>query len=90
MLVCLFNVVFRGKFGVVAKGECILANDPTLPDPVARKCYAIKSVPKACTRAKDLTNLQREIEIMDRVNHPNVIRLVELIETQTHYFFVIP
>lgn len=67
-----------------------MANDPTLPDPAVRKYYAIKSVPRTYTRPQDVTNLQREIEIMDKVNHPNVIRLVELIETQAHYFFVLP
>lgn len=85
-----FLIVYSGKFGIVAKGECIFVNDSTQSDPAVGKCYAIKSVPIACTREKDLTNLQREIEIMERVNHPNVIRLVELVRTRTHYFFVLP
>ena len=50
---------------------------------------AIKILEKArIKKDDDLTRIKREINILNKVNHPNIIQLFEIIETNKYFFFV--
>ena len=42
---------------------------------------ALKFIPKKGRSSKDLVNLQREIDIMRSLHHPNIIALLDSFET---------
>jgi fused-like protein len=42
---------------------------------------ALKFIPKKGRSSKDLINLQREIDIMRSLHHPNIIALLDSFET---------
>ena len=43
---------------------------------------ALKFIAKKGRSSKDLTNLQREIDIMRTLHHPNIIALLDSFETE--------
>eukprot|EP01114_Cavostelium_apophysatum_P019706 TRINITY_DN6420_c0_g1_i1.p1 TRINITY_DN6420_c0_g1~~TRINITY_DN6420_c0_g1_i1.p1 ORF type:complete len:317 (-),score=37.23 TRINITY_DN6420_c0_g1_i1:62-1012(-) len=53
------------------------------------KQFAIKSIMKTFISKQGWINLSREIEILLNVNHPNVLRLYETIDTDTHIHMVL-
>jgi len=61
----------RGAFSIVRKGK----NKKT------GQHVAIKTIEKKFVEKQDLMLLAREIEIMKKVNHPNVLKLYEVFET---------
>lgn len=61
----------RGAFSVVKKGKHKKTGEPV----------AIKVIEKKFVEKQDLMLLAREIDIMKKVDHPNVLRLFEVFET---------
>ncbi|NXL88452.1 STK36 kinase, partial [Alectura lathami] len=65
------EVIGEGSFGRVYKGR--------------RRCsaqvVALKFIPKVGRSEKELKNLQREIEIMRGLHHPNIIEMLDSFET---------
>ena len=50
---------------------------------------AIKIMEKAKIKKEDdQDRIRREINILSKVNHPNIIQLYEIIETKEYYYFV--
>lgn len=62
-----------GNFAVVKKAKKIKSDDPNIPTDVA-----IKIIDKS--KVEDMNDIQREIEIMSAVKHPNVIKLYEIFD----------
>jgi protein-serine/threonine kinase len=58
-------------------------------DRVTGGSYALKKIERSMLGPQGWTNLQREIEIMAGVDHPNVLRLHEVLETDQHIFLVV-
>ena len=48
---------------------------------VRLQVVALKFIPKVGRSEKELKNLQREIDIMRDLKHPNIIRLLDSFET---------
>lgn len=63
-----------GNFAVVKKAKNLMhSKNPEIPEEVA-----VKSIDKA--KVEDIKDVQREIEIMRKVDHPHVIKLYEIFE----------
>lgn len=73
------NELGRGGFAVVYKGK----NKST------GEYVAIKHIQKKFVDPQELKCLEREIDIMMKVNHPNVLRLLDLYETDEEVVMVI-
>jgi len=54
-----------------------------------KKKYAIKCINKKKVGAKELTALTREIGILKKLRHPNIIQLVEVLDTSETLFLVL-
>ncbi|XP_015724427.1 serine/threonine-protein kinase 36 isoform X2 [Coturnix japonica] len=72
------EVIGEGSFGRVYKGR--------------RRCsaqvVALKFIPKVGRSEKELKNLQREIEIMRGLRHPNIIQMLDSFETDKEVVMV--
>jgi len=73
------KVIGRGAFSVVKEG--IRKED--------KKKYAIKCIAKKVIDKKELSLLEREIDIMKKLQHPNIIQLIEVIDTPETLYLVI-
>jgi len=73
------KVIGRGAFSVVKEG--IRKED--------RKKYAIKCIAKKQIDKKELALLEREIDIMKKLQHPNIIQLMEVIDSPDTLYLVI-
>lgn len=51
--------------------------------------YAVKYMKKAKKNEQEILYQKREIEALKMCQHPNLIKLVDLFETSTHYYIVI-
>lgn len=51
--------------------------------------FAVKSIERNKLTERDWENLQREADIMRRVDHPNVLKLFNIFENDDHYHFVL-
>ena len=69
----------KGKFAVVRRGL----------HKKTGKTVAVKILKKQEMSAKDLELQRREIEILKICQHPNIIRLIDLFENESHLFLVI-
>jgi calcium/calmodulin-dependent protein kinase I len=69
----------RGAFSVVREGIRKANN----------KKYAIKCISKKLIDKKELTLLEREIDIMKKLQHPNIIQLMEVIDTPDTLYLVL-
>ncbi|XP_028395841.1 serine/threonine-protein kinase 36-like [Dendronephthya gigantea] len=65
------ELIGEGSFGRVYKGR----------KKYSGQVVALKFIPKKGRSSKDLTNLQREIDIMRTLHHPNIIALLDSFET---------
>ena len=75
----LLETIGSGTFGKVKLGRHI----PT------GELVAIKILHKnKITSEADKVRVDREISILRKVRHPNIIQLLEIIETPSHYFIV--
>jgi len=68
----------RGGFSVVVEGI----------DKKSGKKYAIKCIKKTMVEGDDIKLLRREIKIMKRVDHPNILKLFEVFEDDDEFFLV--
>lgn len=69
----------QGAFATVAKGLCKRTGD----------AVAIKIIDKTACSDEDFKYLQREIDITQRLHHPNVVRTVDLFESRATVFIVL-
>ena len=80
---CLQREVGSGTFAVVYR--CVDERDPK------RTVYACKVIDKSTLGSeRDRENMIREIKILRRVSHPNVLSLHDLLETQDFLFLIMP
>ena len=63
-----------------ANGECYMGAQ-NYNCTLFSQVVALKFIPKKGRSSKDLVNLQREIEIMRSLHHPNIISLLDSFET---------
>jgi calcium/calmodulin-dependent protein kinase I len=69
----------RGAFSVVREGI----------RKVTGKKYAIKCISKKLIDKKELQLLEREIEIMKKLQHPNIIQLMEVVDSPDTLYLVL-
>lgn len=50
--------------------------------------YAIKCIKKTMVEGEDIKLLRREIKIMKRVSHPNILKLYEVFEDEDEFYLV--
>ncbi|XP_004864628.1 serine/threonine-protein kinase 36 isoform X3 [Heterocephalus glaber] len=65
------EMIGEGSFGRVYKGR----------KKYSAKVVALKFIPKLGRSEKELRNLQREIEIMQGLRHPNIVHMLDSFET---------
>lgn len=69
----------KGSFGRVKEALHVFSGER----------IAIKILEKSRIKKQDdLRRIRREIDILNKVNHPNIIQLYEIIETNKYFFFV--
>jgi len=73
------KVIGRGAFSVVKEGI----------RKVSGKKYAVKCISKKLIDKKELSLLEREIDIMKKLQHPNIIQLMEVIDTPDTLYLVL-
>lgn len=77
----LFKKLGQGQFGIVYKARNVKTE----------KFYAVKTIPKRDIekdpKSKEL--FTTETEVMGKFDHPNLLHLTELIETESMYYMVI-
>ena len=66
----------RGGFSVVVEGTHKKTGER----------FAIKCIKKTMVEGDDIKLLRREIKIMKRVNHPNILKLYEVFEDDEEFF----
>ncbi|CAD8169670.1 unnamed protein product [Paramecium octaurelia] len=75
------QVIGRGNFATVQIGYKIDQEKNGFKG----KCYAIKCIDK---QRIGFEQIQRELEILSRLDHPNIIRVFEEYEDLNHFYFV--
>lgn len=69
----------KGSFGKVKEALHVISGEK----------LAIKILEKdKIKKDEDLMRIRREIDILTKVRHPNIIQLYEVIETSKYFFFV--
>jgi len=68
----------RGGFSVVVEGTSKKTGEK----------FAIKCIKKTMVEGEDIKLLRREVQIMKKVNHPNVLKLYEVFEDDEEFFLV--
>jgi hypothetical protein len=69
----------EGSFGKVKEAMHVLTKEK----------LAVKILEKArIKKTEDLIRVKREIHILSKLNHPNLIQLYEVIETKCYYFLI--
>lgn len=70
----LMRCIGSGGYGTVYLGNRVSQPDS---DPVAIKIINRELLPTMCSENEALSRFQREAEVMKKVNHPNVVRLID-------------
>lgn len=65
-------------------GKVLLAKDRR-----TREKFAVKVIKKDSKEMRSQTLIQRELDILRLVNHPNIVRLYDLFDTQEKLYFVL-
>jgi len=73
------KVIGRGAFSVVKEGI----------RKASGKRYAVKCISKKLIEKKELLLLEREIDIMKKLQHPHIIQLMEVIDTTDTLYLVL-
>eukprot|EP01103_Thecamoeba_quadrilineata_P015315 TRINITY_DN47_c0_g2_i1.p1 TRINITY_DN47_c0_g2~~TRINITY_DN47_c0_g2_i1.p1 ORF type:complete len:351 (+),score=79.01 TRINITY_DN47_c0_g2_i1:129-1181(+) len=68
----------KGGFSVVVEGT----------HKQSREKFAVKCIKKTMVEGDDIKLLKREIQIMKKVSHPNVLKLYEVFENEEEFFLV--
>lgn len=75
----LLGTLGKGSFGRVKEALHLLSGEK----------LAIKIMEKARIKKEDdQDRIRREINILSKVHHPNIIQLYEIIETHDYFYFV--
>ena len=53
-----------------------------------RQLCVIRLMPKASVRSVGLTKLKNEMNVLSRMDHPNILQTYEVLEDNTHYYVV--
>lgn len=75
----ILTLTIRGAFSVVKQGI----------RKASGKKYAIKCITKKLLDKKELSLLEREIDIMKKLQHPHIIQLMEVVDTPETLFLVL-
>ena len=75
------EVIGKGSFGIVRTGYRIKEISP-------HKIYAIKSIDKTKLSQKDIDNLEKEIDIISSLDHPNIARFYETFHDERYFHIV--
>jgi calcium-dependent protein kinase len=70
--------LYRGGFSIVVEGTKKKSGEK----------FAIKCIKKTMVEGDDIKLLRREIHIMKKVNHPNILKLFEVFESDDEFFLV--
>eukprot|EP01118_Nematostelium_gracile_P002192 TRINITY_DN1241_c0_g1_i1.p1 TRINITY_DN1241_c0_g1~~TRINITY_DN1241_c0_g1_i1.p1 ORF type:complete len:497 (+),score=186.11 TRINITY_DN1241_c0_g1_i1:111-1493(+) len=73
------KIIGRGAFSVVKEGI----------RKASGKKYAVKCISKKLIDKKELALLEREIDIMKKLQHPNIIQLMEVIDSPDTLYLVL-
>jgi len=73
------KIVGRGAFSVVKEGI----------RKASGKKYAVKCISKKLIDKKELALLEREIDIMKKLQHPNIIQLMEVIDSPDTLYLIL-
>ncbi|KAK6589771.1 calmodulin-domain kinase 1 [Cryptosporidium xiaoi] len=68
----------KGSFGEVLKCK----------DRVTNNEYAVKVISKASAKNKDTSAILREVELLKKLDHPNIMKLFEILEDSTSFYIV--
>jgi len=68
----------QGKFGVVFLGKHLLTGEKV----------AIKVIDKLQQKQRTLDEIRREAEIMKRLDHPNIIKVNQIIDTEKIFYII--
>lgn len=71
--------MIRGAFSVVKEGI----------RKASGKKYAVKCISKKLIDKKELALLEREIDIMKKLQHPNIIQLMEVIDSPDTLYLIL-
>ena len=75
------EVIGKGAFGIVRTGYRVKEISP-------HKIYAIKSIDKTKLTQNDLDNLEKEIDIISSLDHPNIARFYETFNDERYFHIV--
>ena len=75
------EIIGKGAFGIVRTGYRKKELSP-------HRIYAIKSIYKKNLKKKDINNLEREIDILSSLDHPNISRFYEAFHDKNHFNIV--
>jgi calcium-dependent protein kinase len=75
------EVIGKGSFGIVRTGYRAKEIPP-------HKIYAIKSIDKTKLTQKDIDNLEKEIDIISSLDHPNIARFYETFNDDRYFHIV--
>ena len=75
------EVIGKGSFGIVRTGYRIKEISP-------HKIYAIKSIDKTKISQSDIDNLEKEIDIISSLDHPNIARFYETFHDERYFHIV--
>ncbi|KAH8585113.1 calmodulin-domain kinase 1 [Cryptosporidium sp. chipmunk genotype I] len=74
-IVCMLG---KGSFGEVLKCK----------DRITQQEYAVKVISKASAKNKDTNTILREVELLKKLDHPNIMKLFEILEDSTSFYIV--
>lgn len=77
------DYIMEERIGVGAFGEVYKAKHVTKPE-----IYAIKMINKKTMSQQLMNYLEREVTLLQKCDHPNVVRLKDLRATDNHYYLV--
>ena len=75
------EIIGKGAFGIVRTGYRKKELSP-------HRIYAIKSIYKKNLKKRDINNLEREIDILSSLDHPNISRFYEAFHDKNHFNIV--
>lgn len=73
------KVIGRGAFSIVKEGI----------RKATGKRYAVKCISKKLIDKKELSLLEREIDIMKKLQHPNIVQLMEVVDTPDTLYLIL-
>ncbi|KAK9173398.1 hypothetical protein cmbei_300920 [Cryptosporidium meleagridis] len=74
-IVCMLG---KGSFGEVLKCK----------DRITQQEYAVKVINKASAKNKDTSTILREVELLKKLDHPNIMKLFEILEDSSSFYIV--